>query len=221
MGTFGHVHGTLATYVQYLNTGPTICHEDQMARLREFDETHALDAVQQLFWRFGFEGTSYADLMEATGLGKGSLYSAFGDKRSLYLKALEAYIAKEVDGAVDLIDGAGDTAPGSSRKRIKAYLDIVIDAVAVHADRRGCFLCNAAVDLAPEDKQVEDTVTQALGRMTNALVRALAQEGLAKPRQRQLANALTSTYLGMRVMAKAGVPVPQLRSVRDAALAQI
>ena len=59
-----------------------------MARHREFDEDKVLNALRDIFWEHGFEGTSYADIMAATGLQKGSLYSAFGDKRALYQKTI-------------------------------------------------------------------------------------------------------------------------------------
>ena len=62
-----------------------------MARPREFDEHSALQRAMQVFWRKGFEATSLADLLKATGLSKSSLYQTFTDKRSLFLAALETY----------------------------------------------------------------------------------------------------------------------------------
>ena len=44
----------------------------------------------------GYAATSVDDLTAATGLGKGSLYGAFGDKHSLYLRALDDYIASSL-----------------------------------------------------------------------------------------------------------------------------
>ena len=188
-----------------------------MARLREFDERKALAAVKDLFWRRGFEGTSYADLQKATGLGKGSLYAAFGDKRALYLKALQAYIGAEVDAAVALLEDGGPGRPRPGPRRVEAFLDLAIEPVARRGDRRGCFLCNAAVDLAPEDAEVEAAVLEALDRLRRALDRAL--QGIAAPKRRKAAvESVISVYFGLRVMAKAGTPAPQLRLARDAAL---
>lgn len=188
-----------------------------MARLREFEETEALKSVQEVFWRQGYEGTSYADLMKATGLGKGSLYAAFGDKRALYLKALHAYISSEVEAAVDLLQGPQAKRSSSGSARIKAFLDLVIAPVEDQQDRRGCFLCNAAIDLAQHDADVEQTVQSALERMRDALDKALADLGNASKR-RAAVEHLMSVYFGMRVMAKAGTPVGQLKRARDAAL---
>ena len=65
-----------------------------MARPREFDIDHVLNAAMHAFWQRGYEATSLADLMEATGLQKGSLYKAFGDKHSLFMQALNRYLAQ-------------------------------------------------------------------------------------------------------------------------------
>ena len=67
-----------------------------MARPREFDADDALERVTRVFWNRGFEHTSLDDLCAATGLGRSSLYAAFGDKRALYLKALARYEERSV-----------------------------------------------------------------------------------------------------------------------------
>ena len=62
-----------------------------MGRHREFQLEEALDAALRMFWRKGYEGTSYADLTEATGLERPSLYAAFGNKEALFRRALARY----------------------------------------------------------------------------------------------------------------------------------
>ena len=54
-------------------------------------------AARDEFWKRGYAATSVDDLTAATGLGKGSLYGAFGDKHSLYLRALDDYISSSLD----------------------------------------------------------------------------------------------------------------------------
>jgi TetR/AcrR family transcriptional repressor of nem operon len=63
-----------------------------MARPREFDEDAVLDAAVQCFWKQGYETTSVRDLVAQTGIAAASLYNAFGDKRSLYGRALDHYV---------------------------------------------------------------------------------------------------------------------------------
>jgi TetR/AcrR family transcriptional repressor of nem operon len=63
-----------------------------VGRPRQFDEAEVLDAAIQAFWAKGYEATSMADLLEVTGLHKGSLYQAFGDKHTLFVAALRRYL---------------------------------------------------------------------------------------------------------------------------------
>lgn len=60
-----------------------------MARPREFDETLAIDAAAAVFRRHGYDATSIEQLVEATGVHRGSLYATFDSKRGLFLRVLE------------------------------------------------------------------------------------------------------------------------------------
>jgi AcrR family transcriptional regulator len=71
-------------------------------RPREFDRTEALEKAMLLFWERGYEGTSVGDLSEALGIGKPSLYAAFGNKEDLFLEALQRY--EEVYGCFSQSD---------------------------------------------------------------------------------------------------------------------
>ena len=68
-----------------------------MGRHREFDVEKALDAALGVFWRKGYEGASYADLTEATGVERPALYSAFGNKEALFRRALDRYYERYLD----------------------------------------------------------------------------------------------------------------------------
>lgn len=61
-----------------------------MVRPREFDRGEALQRAMRVFWAKGFAATSTDDLVQAMGIGRQSLYNAFGDKKRLYLEALDA-----------------------------------------------------------------------------------------------------------------------------------
>jgi TetR/AcrR family transcriptional regulator, transcriptional repressor for nem operon len=72
-----------------------------MARPREFDDQVVLDQVSDVFTAYGYNGTSMHMLVEATGMGKQSLYNAFGDKEALYVQAVDCVVsrfAKRLDG---------------------------------------------------------------------------------------------------------------------------
>lgn len=196
-----------------------------IGRPRKFEEREVLAAVMDVFWEKGFEGTAMSDLVEATGLRKGSLYGAFGDKRALYLKALAFYDETEVALAVDLLRGKiesdGLNAADAGYHRIAALLQAVIDAVAIHGDRRGCLLCNASVDQAPLDRATEQSVNASLSSMEDAFleaVGAIPDFVVSVKEGRRAARHLLSVYFGMRVLAKAGMPVEALKDARAGAL---
>lgn len=174
-----------------------------MARKREFDEDKVLDALRDVFWEHGYEGTSYANIMEATGLQKGSLYAAFGDKRALYHKALQRYDMQVVSGAIKML--RNDTL--SAKARIETLMEGPVQAAETRAGRRGCLLCNAAIDQAPTDKDTEISVTQSMSRLKEAINSAVADEAKAQ-------NILAA-YFGARVMVKAGMTKKVLETIRD------
>jgi len=190
-----------------------------MGRPREFDEDAALTKIMDVFWAKGFEGTTLNNLVTATGLRKGSLYAAFGDKRAMYLKALALYDRTAVDGAVRLLSGTG-----APEKRIGDFLQSAIDAVAMRKDRRGCFLCNASVDQAVLDPATERAVKVSLGRLGRALEEALSRlpaSSIDDTRPQAVAQLFLSVYFGLRVLAKAGHPVRVLKDAKKIALRSI
>ncbi len=184
-----------------------------IGRPREFDDDVALAQILDVFWTKGFEGTSMSDLMAATGLQKGSLYAAFGDKRAIYLEALALYERQAVDGAVALLTGKG-----APETRIGKFLQAAIDPVARLDDRRGCFLCNASVDQAVLDGETQLAVKRGFDRMAGALEQALADLGVGAKLRAGQAQHLLSVYFGLRVLAKGGQSVSVLRAARAAAL---
>lgn len=187
-----------------------------MGRPREFDEGAALTKIMDVFWTKGFEGTTLNNLVTATGLRKGSLYAAFGDKRAMYLKALALYDRTAIDAAVRLLTGT--VAP---EKCIGDFLQSAIDAVALRKDRRGCFLCNASVDQAVLDPETENAVKASLGRLGRALEDVLSRlpaSSIDDVRPHAEAQLFLSVYFGLRVLAKAGHPVRALKDARKTAL---
>ena len=187
-----------------------------LGRPREFDTDAALASIMDVFWARGFEGTSMSDLEVATGLRKGSLYAAFGDKRAMYLKALALYDRKAVDKGIAVLSGAGPV-----DERIAAFLQSAIDAVAVSKDRRGCFLCNASADQAMLDPATERAVKASFRRLARALEQAMSMPDTSQADRRELegrAQHLLSVYFGLHVLAKGGHPISALTRAKQAAL---
>ncbi len=120
-----------------------------MARPREFDEDHAVDCALHAFWRNGYGATSLPDLLEAMRLSRGSLYKAFGDKHTLYLRALERYL---IDARRELARTLNEDP--SARHAVRAWLMRVAEMATGTDVRRGCFAVNSEVELGPRDGDV-------------------------------------------------------------------
>jgi TetR/AcrR family transcriptional regulator, transcriptional repressor for nem operon len=186
-----------------------------MARPREFDFDKALDRAMGVFWMKGYEGASLQDLLKAMKIARGSLYKAFDDKRSIYLAALDRYDRTEVEEGISFLR---DPKAGDGLARIRDMLEDTKSDTA----RRGCFMCNAAIDQARFDPKVEAKVTAMLRRLEDAVAVALKQsrKGARWSAKRRAAAAsfVLNTYMGLRVLARSGYPDADLQAIIDAAL---
>lgn len=189
-------------------------------RPREFDEAETLSIIMQVFWEKGYEGTGLSELVEATGVKKASLYAAYGNKNSIYLKALEHYEGLMVDSAVKALKNNDLNA----YDRIHAFLSTPITAVRSNGDRRGCFLCNASADRSAFDGDVERRVQRGYEKMLAALVSTLnSRSGDSNQRisKSEGAALVLSVYSGLRIMARANVSLEFLTMARDTAVKSI
>ena len=189
-----------------------------MARPREFDVDKALDRAMGVFWLKGYEGTSLQDLLKAMRIARGSLYKAFDDKRSIYLAALDRYDQTEVDEGIAFLS---DPKSGDGFARVRAMLEGAKD----DASRRGCFLCNAAVDQARSDPEVEAKVSSMFRRLEEGIATALKQSRRAgrwsAKRRADTAAYILNTYMGLRVLARSGYPPKDLQAIIDSALSAV
>src|SRR5271170_7431037 len=106
-----------------------------MARPREFDETAALEAAVQCFWRRGYEATSVRDLADQMGISAPSLYNAYGDKRELFVQALEHYLDQSTRARIKRLE-----ASLPPKQAIRHFIDDIVERSANDRERRGCFL---------------------------------------------------------------------------------
>lgn len=174
-----------------------------MSRPKAFDPDVVLGRAMDLFWSQGYEATSVQDLTDHLGIGRASLYATFGDKRSLYLQALEHYRTNEAAGLVCLLASADPVLPAIRR----VLDDVVADAVGTQPSR-GCLAVNAAAEVAPHDPEVCRVVDRTLGdietALHGALLRAQASGELPTDRNaRASASFLACTINGLRVTGKA------------------
>lgn len=174
-----------------------------MARPREFDVDDALERVMQAFWAKGFKATSLDDLCEATGLGRSSLYAAFGGKRALLHRSLDCY---EKQGVARIAAALAQPVP--VREAIAAFVNGLIDRIVAGPGRRGCFIGNCAAELARQDRETAARVRRSLERIEGlfreALDRAKAHGEIAATADAEsLARFLVAGIQGLRLVGKA------------------
>lgn len=181
-------------------------------RPRIFDEDVVLDAVLETFWRRGYEATSMADLCAATGLHKGSLYQAFGDKHQLFMRALTSYARQQASEVAGVASQAH-----SPLDRIRA---VVRHLTGRAGSEKGCMLINSMVELAPHDEEVR-TALRSFGegqwRMAAQLIGEAQRAGEIRPAlsPEKLARQLMVTLAGAAATAKGILDPEAVREVLD------
>lgn len=175
-------------------------------RPRGFDEEAVLQNLLNLFWKKGYEGATLTDLEAATGLGRGSLYAAFGEKEAMYRAAFLSYESRVVDQTVAMLTG-----PGTIRERTIALLQAAIDPLARDDDRRGCFLCNTAADPGIGDPATRTAAARCFQKLQTALATALRDA--AQPQPEAQAGVILAGYTGLRVLVCTGYSVGALEAI--------
>jgi TetR/AcrR family transcriptional repressor of nem operon len=191
-----------------------------VARTKEFDPDAALQSALRLFWRRGYEATSMADLEKHLGIGRASIYATFGNKRELYLKALDRYRQATGPQLLRELSQPGPALPGV-RAVVRRF---ATEATAEDHRLTGCFVVNSAAELAPHDtaacRLVEGSWDHLETLLHSALVRAQAQGELPEDRDpRTLARMLLVLLQGLRVVGKASADPGRVRDAAEQALA--
>ncbi|MEM8532827.1 MAG: TetR/AcrR family transcriptional regulator [Chloroflexota bacterium] len=190
-----------------------------MARHKEFDQDKVINKAMDLFWSRGYEATSVQDLVDYLGIGRGSLYDTFGDKRSLYLNALTCY--QERSG-VELLELFEQTE--SAKEALQQFFEVQIDAAFADHVQRGCFVVNTAVELAPHDAEIAEKIRAGFGKTEDVFCQLIVKgqetgEIASTQDPRCLARFLLNTLMGLHVMAKAKLERKTLEDSITTALA--
>ncbi len=187
-------------------------------RPREFDDEKALDAALLLFWRHGFEGTSVSALTQAMGINTPSLYAAFGDKETLFRKALERYLQKPASYLPRALTER--TARRAVEKLFRGAIDMVMNPR--HPD--GCLLVHGALVSGPSSDDIRKELSARRGRAEAAIRRrfqqAIRDGDLPKHvNAAKLARFVATVIWGMSVQAAGGATRAQLQQIADSAMA--
>lgn len=173
-----------------------------MARTKDFDETEVLDKAICLFWHKGYNGTSMQDLVDGLGISRSSLYDTYGDKHSLFVKALERYQQAGAKRMYEVVNKAT-----SAKEAISQLLELITADLVNDKQHKGCFVVNAEVEVAPHDVDVSNIICKNEQMIESLFVQAI-QHGQqtgeidSKKDVRALARFIVNTVKGIRVSAK-------------------
>lgn len=173
-----------------------------MARPREFDEAAVLDAAIDRFWRYGYEATSVRDLADDMNIAGASLYNAFGDKRTLYVHALNRYLDQTFRERIRRFEP--NLPP---RDAIVAFFQEIIKRTVTDKKRRGCMLVNSAIESAPHDPKFFEIVATFLKEVETFFHRCVSKgqhDGTISRAHSaaDLSKSLLGILLGIRVLAR-------------------
>ena len=177
-------------------------------------------AVQDQFWSTGYAGTSMDDILAATGLGKGSLYGAFGDKHRLFLRAFDDYCAAVTEAVRRALEGPDDEA----YERLRTHVLAMANATASDVSLRGCLLAKGTAELAGQDPAIAARASQTFQAMEDVITSCVAAaqragdiEADADPAA--LAGLLLAVLRGIEALGKGGRNPAALRAIAETALA--
>jgi TetR/AcrR family transcriptional regulator, copper-responsive repressor len=191
-------------------------------RPRAFEPETALVQAMDAFWKDGFAATSLDDVSAATGLNRPSLYSAFGDKRALYLKAYGQY-RKHVNESFQPLFAAKKPLRAKLRRILTAALDLYLGG---ENGPRGCFTVLSAASDAIADPNLQSLVADAIDNTDRAFGRMFAEarasgELPASADPRRLARMASATIHTLSIRARARIPRAQILPIIDDAVATI
>ena len=172
-----------------------------------------------VFWRQGFAGTSIADLVEATGLQRQSLYNTFGDKQALFNAALARYREHGSAMAAPLLS------PDAGLSELREFV-----LASLQEQRRldcgACMLIKTAFDPSVQDQQVKAMVYQSAENWRMQFARVLAQarargELPSEGNDTVLSNYLFTVHIGLSALERSGASLEDIEAALDHALASL
>jgi TetR/AcrR family transcriptional repressor of nem operon len=178
-----------------------------MVGVRQFDEQELIATALEVFWRKGLHDATMQDLAAATGVQRGSLYNAYGDKEAIFLRAFDQYAEQFLAAAANAL------AEGDAAARLKTFLDMIIVNMTIGSPQRGCLTTRTALDAAMSSPEVRQRVQGLLGRLEQVVSKAISSASSRRPAvdANRLARVIVTFTRGIAVMERAGYSRKQLR----------
>ena len=187
---------------------------------KQYKESEVLERAMRAFWAHGYEATSINDLVQATGINRGSLYAAYADKRALFIEALRHY---DRHYRIGYLESFAETY--GPREAILAVFDGAAKAAFDSSTPGGCLLVNTALELSPHDPEIQSFVQTSLADVETFFrtrIEAAQKEGTVSSdaRPAELAKSLLGLFLGLRVLTRSNPDRSTLDAVTKQAEAE-
>ncbi len=185
---------------------------------KSFDEDAVVAKAMEVFWAKGYEATSINDLIESTGVGRGSLYNAFGGKRALFVRALAKYRAENHRETLAKLEALDDPL-----KAISGLFDAVLQETLRDQKKKGCFLVNTSLELWAHDQETRDAIKKGHDE-TIAFFRRCIEVGQARNQipssvePLATAKVLLSLMISLRVLGRGAYSAKELQEISAQAM---
>ncbi len=188
-----------------------------MSRPKEFNRETALASAIRVFAEHGYEGTSTEALLQGMRISRQSMYDTFGDKRRLYLEALQRYCFESIGTIAAALQSGGSPLAGIEA----ALLSFALRARS--SSESGCLGVNALCEFGRRDREVT-----AIGDASGATLQNIFESAVQQAKDRgeiaadvnpqEAALFLNATFIALKVMARGGADAQALHSITQTAL---
>ena len=184
---------------------------------KSFNEQDVIEKAMKVFWENGYEATSISNLIESTGINRGSLYNAFGGKRQLFTLSLlkyDAEIRRDFLAELEALD--------SPILAFETLFNALVQQAQNDTQPKGCFLINTSIEIASHDNEAKDIVTQGFVEF-EAFFRRGIEVSQARGEMPSIldapstAKALFSLVVAIRVLGRGIYDEPSLQAIADQA----
>jgi TetR/AcrR family transcriptional regulator, transcriptional repressor for nem operon len=184
---------------------------------KSFDEEATLEKAMHVFWEKGFDSASITDLLEGTGINRGSLYNAFGGKQALFVRTLLKYDQDKRRKALADLEALDDP-----QRAIGEFFDSMVTVTVDDPKRKGCFLFNTVLECPSHEPEVNAIVANGL-REIEAFFRRCIEVAQVRGdipssvNPEAKAKALLALALAIRVLGRSPYCDEGLQTIADEA----
>ena len=192
-----------------------------VGRKKTFDEDVVLKAAMDVFWEKGYIGASLSELTQRMGINKPSLYSTYGNKEALFIRATKLYC----ENKIECLSGLLKNAELPLKQRMKTYMMSIVSVQCESQKAKGCYLVQCQTEVASGEIPAEASrLLNDTGNYVEALLEEVLKHdheakelGLAKEAKVK-AFCLAATLRGTASMARCGHDISELEPVIENSL---